>query len=155
MSRPEWSLRLARTDDAAAMPEVTAGGTRSAADYTRLIRKGHSLVAHVGEAMAGFVVTEPFRRELHVWELAVLSAHRRRGIGQGLVRAAQIDARNTGIKALTLITDREHGAPFFARLGFEEVTALDAHIRLAGELAVEADNGLAAETRCAMICFLD
>jgi N-acetylglutamate synthase-like GNAT family acetyltransferase len=77
------------------------------------------------------------------------------GIGSGLVRAAQIDARNTGMKALTLTTDREEGAPFFARMGFEEVTALDAHIRLAGELAVEVDDGLLAERRCAMICFLD
>ena len=42
------------------------------------------------------------------------------GIGAGLVRAAQIDARNTGIKALTLTTFRDvaWNAPFYARLGF-------------------------------------
>ncbi|MCZ8370174.1 MAG: GNAT family N-acetyltransferase [Porphyrobacter sp.] len=166
-----WSLRLARPEDAetmpaiereaaiafAAEPSVNPARTRSQADYARLIRKGHSLVTHVGEAMAGFLVAEPFRRELHIWEMDVAPAFQRRGIGAGLVRAAQIDARNTGFKALTLTTFRDlpWNGPFYARLGFEEVTALDAHIRLAGELANEIDDGLPADRRCAMICFLD
>lgn len=126
-------------------------------DLQRLIRRGHSLVAHVGETMAGFLVAQPFSRELHIWEMDVQPRFGRRGIGAGLVRAAQIDARNTGFKALTLTTFRDlaWNAPFYARLGFEEVTALDAHPRLAGELANEVDDGLPAERRCAMICFLD
>jgi GNAT superfamily N-acetyltransferase len=170
----QWTLRLARTSDAEAMPAIEraaavafAGepglasldltGTRSEADYARLIRKGHCLVAHVGEAMAGFLVAERFSRELHIWEMDVAPPFQRRGIGAGLVRAAQIDARNSGIAALTLTTFRDvpWNAPFYARLGFDEVTALDAHPRLAGELANEVDDGLPAEKRCAMICFLD
>ena len=167
----DWSLRLARPQDAAAMPGIERAAAaafveepaidpaqaRSEADYARLIRRGHCLVAHVGEVMAGFLVAEPFRRELHIWEMDVAPAYQRRGIGAGLVRAGQIDARNTGFKAITLTTFRDlaWNAPFYARLGFEEVTALDAHPRLAGELAVEADNGLPADRRCAMICFLD
>ena len=167
----DWSLRLARLADAEAMPEIERAAAtafagepslalahnRTAADYARLIRKGHSLVAHVGEAMAGFIVAEPFRRELHIWEMDVIPAFQRRGIGAGLVRAAQIDARNTGFKALTLTTFRDlaWNAQFYARLGFEEVTALDAHLRLAGELANEVDDGQPADRRCAMICFLD
>lgn len=135
--------------------------TRSEDDYARLIRRGHSLVAHVnegaGEAMAGFLVAQPFSRELHIWEMDVAPAFQRRGIGAGLVRAAQIDARNTGLRAITLTTFRDlaWNAPFYTRLGFEEVTALDAHPRLAGELANEIDDGLPADRRCAMICFLD
>jgi len=171
MSPADWSLRLARPADAAAMPAIErAAGIafageasidperiRSEAEYARLIRKGHSLVAHVGDAMAGFLVAEPFRRELHIWEMDVAPRFQRRGIGAGMVRAAQIDARNTGFKALTLTTFRDlaWNAPFYARLGFEEVTALDAHLRLAGELANEVDDGLPADRRCAMICFLD
>lgn len=167
----DWSLRLARPGDAAAMPAVEraaaalfadepaidAARTRSEADYARLIRKGHSLVALMGERMAGFLATEPFGRELHIWEMDVLPAFARRGIGSGLVRAAKIDARNSGFRALTLTTFRDlaWNGPFYARLGFEEVTALDAHPRLAGELANEVDDGLPAERRCAMICFLD
>ncbi|MCM0000647.1 MAG: GNAT family N-acetyltransferase [Erythrobacter sp.] len=142
-------------------PSVDPARTRSEADYARLIRRGHSLVAHVnegaGEVMAGFIVAQPFSRELHIWEMDVAPAFQRRGIGAGLVRAAQIDARNTGFRALTLTTfrDLDWNAPFYARLGFEEVTALDAHPRLAGELANEVDDGLPADRRCAMICFLD
>jgi GNAT superfamily N-acetyltransferase len=138
-------------------PSVDPDHTRSSEDYARLIRRGHSLVAHVGEAMAGFLVAQPFSRELHIWEMDVAPAFQRRGIGAGLVRAAQIDARNTGFRALTLTTFRDlaWNAPFYARLGFEEVTALDAHPRLAGELANEVDDGLPADRRCAMICFLD
>jgi GNAT superfamily N-acetyltransferase len=166
-----WTLRLAHPQDAEAMPGIERAAavafaaapgfdftrTRSEADYARLIRKGHCLTALVGEAVAGFLVAEPFRRELHIWEMDVAPAFQRRGIGAGLVRAAQIDARNTGFKALTLTTFRDvaWNAPFYARLGFEEVTAIDAHLRLAGELANDADDGLPADRRCAMICFLD
>jgi GNAT superfamily N-acetyltransferase len=170
-----WSLRLARLEDAGAMPAIERAAaeafadepsidplrTRSEADFARLIRKGHSLVAHVnegaGEALAGFLVAERFSRELHIWEMDVAPQFQRRGIGAGLVRAAQIDARNSGIAALTLTTFRDlaWNAPFYTRLGFEEVTALDAHPRLAGELANEVDDGLPADRRCAMICFLD
>ena len=67
------------------------------------------------------------------------------------------DARNSGYSAITLTTFRDlpWNGPFYARLGFEEVTALDAHPRLAGELALEADHGLPVERRCAMIHFLN
>lgn len=167
-----WSLRLARPADAEAMPAIERAAaaaafadeagidpahTRSSEDFARLIRRGHSLVAHVGEVMAGFLVAQPFSRELHIWEMDVAPAYQRRGIGAGLVRAAQIDARNTSFRALTLTTFRDlpWNGPFYARLGFEEVTALDAHPRLAGELANEIDDGLPADRRCAMICFLD
>lgn len=170
----DWSLRLARPEDAQAMPPIeqaaaqlfavdpdltplSVGDTRSVEEFGRLIRKGHCLVSHVGAEPAGFLVSEPFRRELHIWEMDVHPRFQRRGIGAGLVRAAMIDARNAGFKALTLTTFRDlaWNAPFYARLGFEEVTALDAHPRLAGELALEADNGLPVERRCAMILFLD
>ena len=172
--RADWSMRLARTEDAEAMPAIEAAAAKLFAEdpglaaldldetwevpeLKRLIRKGHCLVSHVGETMAGFLVAQPFSRELHIWEMDVIPEYQGRGIGAGLVRAAQIDARNSGFRALTLTTFRDlpWNAPFYARLGFEEVTALDAHPRLAGELANEADDGLPAERRCAMICFLD
>lgn len=153
--------RAAAAQAYAGEPWADPARTRTEADYARLIRKGHSLVAHVnegaGDVLAGFLVAEPFRRELHIWEMDVHPRFQRRGIGAGLVRAAQIDARNTGFKALTLTTFRDlaWNGPFYVRLGFELVTALDAHLRLAGELANEVDDGLPADRRCAMICFLD
>lgn len=170
----DWSLRLARAEDAEAMPAIERAAanlfietgdlpdfdpddTWSPDELRRFIRKGHSLVSHVGGEMAGFLVSEPFRRELHVWEIDVHPNYQQGGIGAGLVRACLIDARNSGFKAVTLTTFRDlpWNAPFYARLGFEELTALDAHPRLAGELALEADEGLPAHRRCAMIAFLD
>lgn len=172
--RGQWSLRLARPGDAAAMPAIEAAagnlfreieGLAAIADsppvpverLDRYIRKGHCLVVHVGGVLAGFLVNEPFRRELHIWECSVHPDFQQRGIGAGLLRACAIDARNSGFAALTLTTFRDvpWNAPFYERLGFEEVTALDAHPRLAGELALEADHGLPIERRCAMIRFLD
>lgn len=169
----DWSLRLARIEDAELMPAIEAAAgklfenikglsgiagqhTVPVDRLTRYIRKGHCLVAHVGEQLVGFLVNEPFGRELHIWEFNVDPAYQRRGIGSGLLRACQIDARNAGFRALTLTTFRDvpWNAPFYSRLDFDEVTALDAHPRLAGELAVEADHGLPPERRCAMIHFL-
>ncbi len=174
MSGVAWSLRLAQESDADAMPAIERAASSlfeadpdlEGVDFDDLwepdelrgfIRKGHCLVSHVGEAMVGFLASQPFQRELHIWEMDVLPTHQRKGIGAGLIRACQIDARNSGFKALTLTTFRDlaWNAPFYSRLGFEEVTALDAHPRLAGELANEADDGLPAERRCAMIHFLD
>lgn len=170
----DWSLRLARAEDAEAMPPIEAaagelfaqveGLAGLAGTHTvpvdklqRYIRKGHCLVAHVGTAMAGFLVNEPFRRELHIWEFSVHPDFQQKGIGAGLLRACLIDARNSGFCAVTLTTFRDvaWNGPFYARLGFEEVSALDAHPRLTAELALEADHGLPIERRCAMIAFLD
>jgi len=168
----DWSLRLARLEDAEAMPAIEAragrmfegveglpaiAGQVPLERLRRYIRKGHCLVAHQEGTIIGFIVTEPFGRELHVWKFDVDPDHQRRGIGAGLLRAAMIDARNSGFRAITLTTFRDvpWNAPFYERLGFQEVTALDAHPRLAGELALEADHGLPAERRCAMIRFLD
>lgn len=170
----DWHLRLARPGDADQMPAIEAragklfdtveGLAGLAGQHTvpverlqRYIRKGHCLVAHVGERMAGWLANEPFGRELHIWEFNVDPDFQQQGIGTGLLRACLIDAVNSGFKAVTLTTFRDvpWNAPFYTRLGFEEVTALDAHPRLAGELAVEVDHGLPADRRCAMIRFLD
>ncbi|MFZ9395728.1 MAG: GNAT family N-acetyltransferase, partial [Erythrobacter sp.] len=162
------------TEDAEALPAIEAAAaqrfldlpelsgldfsaTRKPDDLRRLIRRGHCLVAYMDNAIVGFLASEPFGRELHIWEMDVHPAHQRHGIGAGLVRACQIDARNSSFRALTLTTFRHvpWNGPFYARLGFEEVVALDAHPRLASELAVEADHGLPMDQRCAMIHFLD
>jgi len=170
----DWSLRLARKEDAEHLPAIERAAaqlfagdpdlnerdldsSREVEDFRRLIDKGHCLVALVENRLAGFLVTEPFRRELHVWEMDVHPDFQQRGIGSGLMRACLIDARNSSFRAVTLTTfsDLPWNGPFYARLGFEEVVALDAHPRLAGELANEVDGGLPAERRCAMIAFLD
>lgn len=170
----DWSLRLARPEDAEFMPAIELAAaelfkddpdltsvdfsdTWEPAELRQMIGKGHCLVAHVGDLMAGFLVSEPFRRELHVWEIDVHPRYQGRGIGAGLMRACQVDARNCGYNALTLTTFRDlpWNAPFYARLGFVEITDLASYPRLRMELEEEAKTGLPRERRCAMIHFLD
>ena len=146
MSATNWSLRLARPADAEFMPEIerAAGSLFEAVDglaglfgnrtiplerLVRYIRKGHCLTAHSGERMIGFLVCEPFRRELHIWEIDVHPDFQGQGVGAGLLRACMIDARNSGFAAITLTTFRDipWNSPFYKSRGFEEVTALDAH----------------------------
>ena len=170
----DWTLRLAQPDDAELMPAIEFAASRlfmsdpdlanvdfddtwEPDELRQMIRKGHSLVTHVGDEMAGFLVNEPFRRELHIWEIDVLPHHQGKGIGAGLIRACQVDARNCGYSALTLTTFRDvaWNAPFYSRLGFVEITDMAAYPRLNAELDEEASAGLPRQRRCAMIHFLD
>lgn len=170
----DWTLRLARAEDAEQMPAIeAAAGALFATDpelakldifddgwepdeLRKMIRRGHCLVSHVAEELAGFLIAEPHKRELHIWEMDVHPRFQRRGIGAGLLRACQIDARNAGFRAITLTTFRDlaWNAPFYAGLGFVEADP-QAHPRLAGYLLEEVEDGLPATRRCAMIHFLD
>lgn len=167
-----WSLRLARKGDAEYLPaiEQAAGqlfasdpdlgdidfdGVWSAKEHRAFIGKGHCLVASAGADIVGFLTSQPFRRELHIWEMSVHPTFQQRGIGAGLLRACMIDARNSGFSAITLTTFRDvaWNAPFYKKLGFTKVDDLAAHPRLAEEIVKDADGGLPRERRCAMIYF--
>lgn len=173
MSGKDWSIRLARPGDADFLPAIErAAGTLfegdpdladldfddvwSADDHRRFIAKGRSLVALAQDTIVGFLSGEAFGREIHVWEMSVHPDSQRRGIGAALLRAAMIDAHNSGFQALTLTTFRDFAwnAPFYRRLGFVEVGDLAAHPRLAATLAEEEEDGLPIERRVAMIRFL-
>lgn len=174
MSKVEWSLRLAREADAEFLPAIERAAAEKFADdpdlqevdfddtweiseLRKMINQGHCLVAESGGSIVGFIITEPHRRELHVWEMDVLPQMQGNSIGSGLIRACKVDARNSGFAALTLTTFRDlaWNGPFYKRLGFVEVTDLEASPRLAGYLEEEAQEGLPHDRRCAMICFLD
>ncbi|MEM6475167.1 MAG: GNAT family N-acetyltransferase [Pseudomonadota bacterium] len=169
----EWSLRLARKDDAQAFHEIEEDAavlfqseplldgipippSTSADDHAKAIAKGRSLAAVIGGQVVGFAAAAPVGRELHLNELSVARDHQQRGIGAALLRALQIDARNSGFRAITLSTFREvpWNAPFYARHGFVEVVNLEEHPHLAEALAGAVELGIPAETRCAMINFL-
>ena len=130
----DFSIRLARAEDAEALPAIEQAAGKlfetvdglaylsgmeaiPADEQRRLIRKGHSLVAEPGGRIVGFLSTEPFRRELHIREFSVHPDHQGQGIGAVLLRAAEIDARNSGFAAMTLTTfaDVPWNGPFYAR----------------------------------------
>lgn len=170
----DFSIRLARTEDAAHLPEIElAAGSlfetvEGLADLARmepvsadsqrtLIRKGHSLVATSEDRIVGFVTTEPRRRELHIREFSVHPDYQGQGIGSVLLRALGIDAHNSGFSAITLTTfaDVPWNAPFYARQGYETVSDLPAHPHLKAEIERDLAHGLSCERRVAMIRFLD
>ena len=94
----EFSIRLARSEDAEAFPaveraaavlfaddpdcaEIDFDAVRSAADYRRLIARGHCLVAESGDRIVGFLATQPCGRELHICEMDVHPDCQGQGIG--------------------------------------------------------------------------
>lgn len=77
-----------------------------------------------GSEVVGFAHVLPYDAHAHLEQLSVLPAHGRRGIGAALVRAAMEEARWAGHEVMSLTTYRDvpWNAPFYARLGFAEVT---------------------------------
>lgn len=170
----DWSLRLARPEDAAAFHEVeedaatllreepTLQGipvppSTPAEEYRKLIAKGRCLTALADDRIVGFAAAAPLQWELHLNELSVARAYQRQGIGAGLLEALAIDAHNSGFRAITLNTYRDiaWNGPFYARHGFVEVENFEGRAHLAQSLKDAVEYGLPADRRCAMIRFLD
>ena len=165
LARPEDAEAFHRIEDDAASllcEEPSLAGTvippsTSAEHHAWTIAKGRSLAALSGEDIVGFAAMVPAGRELHLAELSVARAYQRRGIATLLLRAAMIDARNSGYRAITLSTYRDiaWNAPFYARLGFVEVENFEGHPHLVASHDNARELGMPMDRRCAMIRFLD
>ncbi len=170
----DWSLRLAQPEDAEAFTSVeddaadllreepSLHGTpippsEEPAHYRKLIRRGHCLTATIDTRVVGFAAAGSIGRELHLNELSVERAAQGKGIGAALLRALIIDARNCGMRAITLNTYRDipWNGPFYARHGFVEVENFEGRPHLSASLEAAAALGMPIERRCAMIRFLD
>jgi predicted N-acetyltransferase YhbS len=92
-------------------------------DHLAAIEAGLSLVAEVDGRAAGFVMGEVFGADAYLHELDVDLAYQQRGIGAALVRGFADAARATGASAVVLSTFRDPpwNAPFYRRMGFEDV----------------------------------
>jgi GNAT superfamily N-acetyltransferase len=77
----------------------------------------------VGDPPVGFVSIELVDGDAHIDQLSVLPGHGGRGAGRALLDAAVRWARDTGRSGVTLTTFRDvpWNAPFYRRVGFEEV----------------------------------
>lgn len=169
-----FSIRLARPEDAGAYHEVEEDAARllaeepslagipvppstGADEYRAMIAQRHCLTAESDGRVVGFAACRRYGRELHLHELSVAHAYQRKRIGATLLNALKIDARNAGIRAITLHTYRDiaWNAPFYSRHGFEIIKDLDAHPRLAAGQDEAMEFGMPRERRCAMIAFLD
>ncbi len=170
----DWSLRLARSEDAEAFHSVEEDAaqllieepslagipvppSRSADEYRTMIGGRHCLAATSGERVVGFAAAHRIGRELHLHELSVARDFQRKRIGATLLNALKIDANNSGVRAITLHTYRDipWNAPFYARHGFVIIEDLTAYPRLAAGQDAAVEFGLPRDRRCAMIHFID
>jgi GNAT superfamily N-acetyltransferase len=94
----------------------------------RAAEPGFLLVADTDEQgpPVGFVHVLVIDGHAHLEQLSVLPEHQRKGVGAALTRAAMAEARAQGFDRLSLCTYRDvpWNGPFYASLGFSEVTDL-------------------------------
>jgi GNAT superfamily N-acetyltransferase len=112
------------------------------------VARGTLLVADEGGPM-GVNVSGPAYGTLFFEELSVAVPHQRRGVGRALLVAMERRARELGVAALTLTTDRTlaWNRPFYASAGFSEV---DGPEWLMARLREQARAGNDPARRCAM-----
>ncbi|MDP3855094.1 GNAT family N-acetyltransferase [Phenylobacterium sp.] len=87
---------------------------------------GGLLVACDGDRPVAFIMFREAEGSGYIEQVDVLPSHERRGIGARLIDAVADAARTRGWSALTLSTfkDVPFNAPYYRRLGFEEVEVL-------------------------------
>lgn len=120
-----------------------------AEDYLPMIAAGTVWEAVEGGTPVGVLLGEISGDTLHVWELSVMLSHQKQGLGRRLMQAAADHARARGLAALTLTTFRTvpWNGPFYAGLGYRELTA-----PLPEDLQrlVDAETARGMADRCAM-----
>ncbi|MFP8873893.1 MAG: GNAT family N-acetyltransferase [Myxococcota bacterium] len=117
-------------------------------------REGRLFVARQ-EALewpVGFAVSMHVDGTSHLYELAVLPDHGRKGLGRALVEAVVEQSRERGDTSVTLTTFRHlaWNAPFYMKLGFEMLDAEILGPELAHCLEAEVCRGLDPAKRVAM-----
>jgi GNAT superfamily N-acetyltransferase len=159
LARPRDIPRLAAIELAAAAlleghaPASVLNETTSEADLRDAQADGRLWVALDGDEPVGFAHVEMLAPDLpHLEEVDVHPRHGRRGVGAALVRAACDWAARSGHPTLTLTTFRTlpFNMPFYAKLGFEEVSADAIVEEVDAVVRKEARRGLAIESRVVM-----
>lgn len=167
-------IRLARVDEAALLPAIehdsdqTMRETRYAyiadldpvgADhYLEAVRAGATWVAvDEAEQLVGFAACGAKPDGLVVYQLSVMRAAQKRGLGSALMRTAIDWARANGHARVMLTTfiDVIFNAPFYEGLGFVALERAQLTPSLAHMLAHEAEQGHDPASRVAMVLALD
>ncbi|MCI2421612.1 GNAT family N-acetyltransferase [Saccharopolyspora sp. K220] len=115
-------------------------------------RAGRAWAAVDADELVAFVVVEVLDGSAHIGQISVHGDHARQGIGRLLLDHVESWARDHGLAALTLTTFRTvpWNAPYYARLGFLEMTGAEITPGLAELVAREAAHGLEPATRVCM-----
>ncbi|MBL8095625.1 MAG: GNAT family N-acetyltransferase [Anaerolineales bacterium] len=166
---PTYLIRLAQREDLPKLPAVEqAAGVlfRGTAEDWIADDGGHGLEAfelwhRTGKiwvaltpdgTIVGFAAVGTVDGQAYLHELDVHPAHGRRGLGRRLIEAVCAEAHAAGQTALRLATFRDiaWNAPYYARLGFRELTEAEIGPELAIERRAEAEAGLDLTRRVMM-----
>ncbi|MDZ7627516.1 MAG: GNAT family N-acetyltransferase [Parvularculaceae bacterium] len=129
------------------------GPVCDAIEHVRVMTNGATFVFDTDAgALAGFAMFDAHDAGCHLIEIDVDPAHQGRGLARRLIAAGEDWARERGLGEMTLTTFRDvpWNAPFYARLGFEELTPGPERRELAAVIAQEAASGFAFAPRIAM-----
>jgi GNAT superfamily N-acetyltransferase len=165
----EYTIGLSRSDEVAAMPgiELRAGALFSPEDlapewasettalpvYEKAQREARLIVARdAAGRVVGFALLVRVGGIPHLEEVDVEPDLGRRGIGRMLVLASCDWARAQASDRITLSTFRDvaWNAPFYARLGFEEIAETDLSVALRRLREKEGREGLDPSKRIMM-----
>ncbi len=107
--------------------DLTDEDSVDADEHHKAIHSGMSFVAEADGTPAGFVLGHAIGQDAYLHELDVDPAHQRKGIGAGLIEAFCAHCARKDLTSVYLSTFRDvpWNAPFYARLGFEEVAKDD------------------------------
>jgi len=168
MTASVYSIRPAHAEDVPALsaielaaaqllrghaPESVLAETTDVGRFATAACDRRLWVAANGSIPVGFALVEMLAEDLpHLEELDVDPSHGRRGLGTALVRTACEWATVSRYGMLTLTTFRAvtWNLPFYARLGFEELSREILRPELAAVVAEEAHRGLDPTTRAVM-----
>ncbi|WP_269713472.1 GNAT family N-acetyltransferase [Caulobacter sp. NIBR2454] len=101
----------------------------------------------------GYLAGETHADLAVIHQVSIHMAHHRQGLGARLIETAIAAAREGGATAMGLTTYRDipWNAPYYARLGFVEVTGADIPPALAAMREAEAAAGHDPALRCVMV----
>ncbi len=115
-------------------------------------RGGALVFADASDVPVGYLLVEHLDGNAHVEQLSVHPSHARRGLGSELLDGAEKWAQAEGLEWLTLTTFRDvpWNAPYYRRLGFEDLKPELLDDGLRGILECEGLVGLSRWPRIAM-----
>lgn len=111
------------------------------------------VAADAEDTPVGFVAAEQVGDMLYIAEIDVIRRLHGRGTGRLLMQAAIDAARDRGLSAVALTTDRfvVFNYPFYRSLGFEEPELEHMPVGLRAILDAEVANGMGVERRTGMV----
>lgn len=136
------------------MPEVADDPPPRLDLLDRYRRAGRAwVIAGAEDLPVAYAMLDVVDERIHVAQLSVHPDHARRGLGGQLLDRAGALAVAAGMSALTLITFRDvpWNAPYYARLGFRELSTEELAPGLAYLLATEAEHGFDLQQRVCML----